>query len=192
VTGSARYLFVQQLLLRLRVVFVSGVASVALVACGQTPTINPEASPPQTYGPPVSLAINGFNYTDTVISNFSANGNGGGNIYVSSPTSGGSGTSCCIVWHPITKLPAPVKIVWLRVVNGRDRWCEKTVQLKGPIPDKPTAFGVHFMPDGDIQVEITVGYPKLKLRLENFDGGRRHESGNMIHDEETARCRDGR
>lgn len=190
--GSPRYLLLRQSLRRLRLVLVGGAAGVAVVACGQTPSTKPDAQPQPTYGPPVSLAINGFNYTDTVISNFSVNGNGGGNIYVSSPTSGGSGTSCCVVWYPITKLPAPIKVEWLRVVNGRDRWCEKTVLLKGPIPDRPTAFGVHFMPDGDIEVEITVGYPKLKLRLENFDGGRRKESGNVVHDEESARCRDGR
>jgi Protein of unknown function (DUF3304) len=192
VTGSARYSFVQQLLLRLRVVFVSGVASVALVACGQTPTINPEASPPQSYGPPVSLAINGFNYTDLPVDYFSIGSAGGGNIFVSSPTSGGGKTSCCFTWHPISRLPMPVKVEWMRNIEGKRRWCEKTVQLKGPIPDKPTAFGVHFMQDGDIQVEITQGEADPKLRLARFDAGKRKESGNVIHDEETARCRDGR
>ena len=172
----------------LRLARLCGLA-LALPACAQPP-ITSEDDP--RLGPPVALAINGFNYTDTVISYFSVNGQGAGNLVVSSPTSGGGGTVCCVVWYPITELPWPIKVEWMRVVNGRDRWCKKTVMLNGPVPDHPTAFGVHFMPDGDIQVEITKGYPDLKLRLKNFDDGHRHETGNVIHDEEVARCRDVR
>lgn len=160
----------------------------ALTACSQVGM----ASPPVTHGPPVNLAINGFNYTDLPIDNFSVAGAGGGNILVSSTTSGGSGTSCCVAWNPATRLPRPLRVEWMRNIDGKRRWCEKTVQLTGPVPDKPTAFGVHFMPDGDIQVEITQGYPKLKLRLDRFGPGQRHESGNVVHDEESARCRNDR
>jgi hypothetical protein len=80
----------------------------------------------------------------------------------------------------------------MRLVNGKDRWCTKTVQLTGPIPENPTAFGVHFMPDGDIQVEVTQGEADLKLRLERLNAGHRKAEGNVIYDEQKAVCKDGR
>jgi len=165
---------------------------VSLSACGHSLRHTETKLAQEPLGEPVSLAINGFNYTDTVISYFSVAGQGGSNIYVSSPTSGGGKTTCCVTWRPGTPLPRPIKVEWLRVVNGKDRWCERMAELKGPVPDKPSAIGVHFMPDGDVQVEITHGYPKLKLRLENYDDGHRKAEGNLVHDEETARCRDVR
>ena len=99
---------------------------------------------------------------------------------------------CCVTWRPGTKLPRPIQVEWMRVVNNKDRWCKKTVMLTGPVPASPTAIGVHFMPDGDIQVELSEGYPDVKLKLTNFDDGRRKETGNVIHDEEAASCKDGR
>lgn len=168
-----------------------GAAALLTLLVGCAGAAKTAADPdPARYGPPVNLAINGFNYTDLPVDYFWVGASGGGNIFVSSPTSGGGGTSCCVTWHPITRLPQPVKVEWMRNIGGKRRWCEKTVQLTGPVPDKPTAFGVHFMPDGDIQVEITRGYPKMRLFLDHFDLGRRHETQNVIHDESTARCRD--
>ena len=139
-------------------------------------------------GSPVSLAINAFNYTDTYIDSFEVNHQGGGNIYVSSPTSGGGGTVCCVTWRPGTRLPKPIKVRWSR---DNKRWCEMTVMLNGPVPANPTAIGVHFMPDGDIQVELSQGYPKLKLKLDSFNDGRRKETGNVVYDEQIASCKDG-
>lgn len=160
---------------------------------------HPDAPPPasgQTVpkfdGKPKMLAINGFNYTDLTISSFSVGASGGGNIFVSSPTSGGGGTSCCVVLHPGAHLPRPVTIEWMRLINGKDRWCKKTVQLAGPIPDNPTALGVHFMPDGEILVEVTEGEADPKLRLERFNPGHRKAKGNVIYDEQKAVCKDGR
>lgn len=117
-------------------------------------------------GTPVSLAINGFNYTDLYIPSFEVAYQGGGNIFVSTLTSGGGGTTCCVVWRPGTKLPTPIKVRWSR---DRKRWCEKTVMLTGPVPDHPTAIGVHFMPDGDVQVQLSEGeeWPKLLTPTEN-------------------------
>ena len=63
--------------------------------------------------------------------------------------------------------------------------------LKGPVPANPTAIGVHFMPDGDVQLEITAGYPKLKLRLDIFDDGHRHASDNVAHEDKAESCKDG-
>jgi Protein of unknown function (DUF3304) len=171
-------------------------AVLGLSACGQiaaqnAPTAETQVAA-QPLGEPAGLAINGFNYTDLVISHFSVQHQGGGNIYVSSPTSGGGGTVCCVTWRPGTKLPKPIQVEWLRVVNNKDRRCKKTVMLNGPVPANPTAIGVHFMPNGDIQVELTEGEADPKLKLQSFDAGRRKEIGNVIHDEETASCKDGR
>jgi hypothetical protein len=60
--------------------------------------------------------------------------------------------------------------------------------LNAPFPQNPTDVSVHFMPDGDIEVELTEGYPEPKLRLENFDDGHRRKEGNLIYDEQTANC----
>jgi Protein of unknown function (DUF3304) len=167
-------------------------AVLGLSACGQiaaqnAPTAETQVAA-QPLGKPVGLAINGFNYTDTYIPTFEVNDQGGGNIFVSTPTSGGGGTVCCVTWRPGTRLPKPIKVMWSR---DRKRWCHKTVMLTGPVPANPTAIGVHFMPNGDIQVELTEGEADPKLRLASFDHGRRKETGNAIHDEETASCKDG-
>jgi hypothetical protein len=152
-----------------------------------------ENSPASVFksGESTGLGIVGLNYTDLVIEYFSVNGQGGGNIAVSSPTGGGGGTVCCIVWHPGTVLPVPVKIEWMRRVGKQRRWCRKTVMLDGPVPDQPTDFAVHFMPSGDINVEITRYYPDLKLKLDNYDYGHRRKEGNVVYDEQAALCRYG-
>ena len=171
-------------------------ATLALSACSQIAAQGTaSATLPVAFEPlgePVGLAINGFNYTDLPISFFSVAYQGGGNILPSTPTSGGGGTVCCVRWRPGTTLPKPMLVEWSRYTNQRWRTCQKTVMLNGPVPANPTAIGVHFMPDGDVQLEITAGYPKLKLKLNIFDDGHRHEFGNEVHDEKTASCKDGR
>jgi hypothetical protein len=148
---------------------------------------------PRFDGKPKMLAIVGYNYTDLTISDFSVGSAGGSNIFVSSPTSGGGAISCCVVLYPGASLPKPVVIEWMRFINGKDRWCKKTVQLTGPIPENPTGFGVHFMPDGEIQVEVTEGGGTTpKLKLERFNPGHRKAEGNVIYDEQKAVCKDGR
>ncbi len=135
-----------------------------------------------------ALTINGFNYTDLYIDSFEVNGQGGGNLFVSSPTSGGGGSVCCVVLNPGTRLPVPLTIKWTR---DQKRWCEKEVLLTGPVPANPGHLGVHFFPDGRIEVEVTENYPELRLRLEDANPGQRKESGNTVADEQTARCKDG-
>jgi Protein of unknown function (DUF3304) len=169
------------------------ITTIAFSACGQiaAPRLQPDYAQAvaQPLSKPIGLAINGFNYTDLYIASFEVSYQGGGNLYVSSPTSGGGGTVCCVTWRPGVTLPKPIKVRWSR---DRKRWCERTVMLNGPVPSNPTAIGVHFMPDGDIQLELSEGYPEVKLKLNNFDDGHRKETGNVIHDEETASCKDGR
>jgi hypothetical protein len=41
------------------------------------------------------LVIIGYNYTSRYIDQFSVDGAGGGNLYVSGPSSGGGGIVCC-------------------------------------------------------------------------------------------------
>jgi hypothetical protein len=137
----------------------------------------------------VSLEINGFNYTDLYIDSFSVNRQGGGNLEVSTPTSGGGGSVCCVSFSPGSELPLRIKVEWTR---DRTRWCEQEVLIKGPVPASPEHLGVHFFPDGHIEAEITEGYPTPKLRLERVDGAKRKESGNTVADEQMGRCRDGR
>lgn len=170
--------------------------TLALLAACDPSTLEPRHQPkPQAsssyFTKPAGLGIHGFNYTDRVIELFSIDGRGGGNIAVSSPTSGGGKTTCCLRWYPGSQLSRPVKIEWMRYKNDKEFWCKKTVMLKAPFPEKPTDVAVHFMPDGNIEVELTEGYPELKLRLENYDDGHRRKEGNTVHDEQTAECRDG-
>jgi hypothetical protein len=169
-----------------------------LAACSQSKCqsdLKPGAEPPRpveekpaAITKPVSLEINGFNYTDLYIDGFIVNGQGGGNIFVSSPTSGGGGSVCCLTLWPGTELPTTLTVKWTR---DNKRWCEAEAVLKGPIPSNPKHLGVHFFPDGHIEAEISEDYPKLRLVLEAFNDGQRKETGNTVADEQAARCKDG-
>ncbi|WP_257456115.1 DUF3304 domain-containing protein [Archangium lipolyticum] len=167
----------------------------ALAACNEsTPREKPVEGPATTADSRIlrkrfSLEINGFNYTDLYIDSFSVNGQGGGNINVSSPTSGGGGSVCCVLFSPGSELPLRVKVEWTR--DG-DRWCEQEVLITGPVPASPTHLGIHFFPDGHIEAELTEHYPTPKLRLDRVDPGKRKESGNTVADEQMGKCRNGR
>ena len=157
--------------------------------CEKKPESTPSAPRVQTPAPlrrePFLLELNGFNYTDLYIDSFEVNGQGGGNLFVSSPESGGGGGVCCVSWLPDGALPMRLKITWTR---DRKRWCEKEVPLTGPVPAQPRHLGVHFFPNGRIEAELTEGPPELKLRLERVDTSKRKSSGNTVTDEQTARC----
>lgn len=165
-----------------------------LAACTERKSDAPPSEPsPQAADAPaitrrVSLEINGFNYTDLYIDSFEVNGQGGGNLFVSSPTSGGGGGVCCVSFGPGSRLPIRLTIKWTR---DRKRWCEKEALVTGTIPANPRHLAVHFFPDGRIEAEITENYPELKLRLEDFNEAERKASGNTVADEQTARCKDG-
>jgi hypothetical protein len=167
----------------------------ALAACAQSDPNNSSlptvASHSTTSDKPIGLAINGFNYTDRVISMFSINNQGGGNILVSSPTTGGGKTTCCMTWYPGSKLSRSVKIKWMRDIDGEEIWCKKEVALQAPFPANPKNVAIHFMPDGNIEVELTERFPTLKLSLNRFDAAHRKETANLINDETTADCHHG-
>lgn len=164
-----------------RTVFLGGL--LALAAC------NEPSSRTSGVNRPAALEINGFNYTDLPIDHFSVNGQGGGNINVSTLTSGGGGNVCCVSFSPGSTLPLRIKVEWTR---DRERWCEQEVLIYDPIPASPMHLGVHFFPDGHIEAEITENFPELKLQLDSVSPGKRKESGNTVADEQTSRCRDGR
>ena len=77
---------------------------------------------------------------------------------------------------------------WTR---DRQRWCQKEVMFTGPVPANPRHLGVHFFPDGHIEIEITENFPEVKLRLETVGPDERKKSGNKVADEQVARCQDG-
>ncbi len=138
---------------------------------------------------PIELTVFGLNYTDLYIYSFSVAGVGGDSIHVSSPTSGGSGGVCCLRWYPGAQLPIPVKVKWTR---DNKRFCEKEVLITGPVPLKPENIEVHFYPDGHIEIALTAEFfPTPRLQLERFNEIQRKPSGNVVLDEQVARCKDG-
>ncbi len=119
------------------------------------------------------LGITGYNYSGRYIDRFSVNGQGGGNVLISEGLSGGGGTTCCIVWRPGTELPVPMFVEWTYGIEGNLQTGEiyrepethrVEVELKGPIPQNPTVFAVHFYPDNTVQVEVAADYPEPRIK----------------------------
>jgi hypothetical protein len=129
------------------------------------------------------LLIQGYNYTDAYIDSFTVNGAGGGNIFVSSPTSGGGGSVCCYSFNPHSLRPIQLKIRWAasycmehkanpyafgpRFVDERKTlWREAQVPLSA-VSTQAMALEVHFYPDGHVEAAVTPGYspPRLKLPI---------------------------
>jgi hypothetical protein len=134
-------------------------AALALTACQKAPQEEPKM-----------LGITGYNYTDRYIDGFSVNGQGGTNM---GAHTNGSGEACCIVWRPGTALPVQMFVEWtygerwnhekgLKLQDAETHRVE--VELKGPVPQNPTVFAVHFYPDNTVQVEVAEDYPKPRLR----------------------------
>jgi hypothetical protein len=132
-----------------------------------------------------SLALVGYNYTPRYIDSFSVDGQGGGNLYVSSPTSGGGGTVCCLSY--VKGRPAgEVTVRWQsngcmfrapgRLSDGSTHlahsiFSEMKVKLDLRIPERPQNLEVHFYPDGHIEAAITDVYspPRLVLSKSRAD-----------------------
>jgi hypothetical protein len=164
----------------------------SLSACATGPAVVSPSSQTTARDPRPSiqgLAIAGYNYTDLYIDSFEVNGHGGGNLEVSDAVAGGGKYTCCMSVYPAL-VPYPVTIKWTRG-DGRDIWCEAKAMVKGPIPAEPHYFEVHFMPEGKIEIEVAEDNSPPKVKLERTSYARRHESGNVIHDEEVGRCQRG-
>lgn len=140
-----------------------------------------DPSPPVA-GEPVMLAITGYNYTNRSIGSFSVNGQGGGNIFVSTPTSGGGGRACCVLYEP----GSPVPKVTVRWQTGGCYYHKKKVEysgqvydalypffeerevaVAGPIPSHPEVLEVHFYPGGEVQAAITAEASDPRLHLDS-------------------------
>jgi len=150
----------------------------------------PEAPPAEKpvvkapMGTRIQLGLEGYNYTNRYIDAFDVNGQGGGNLFVSGPSSGGGGTACCVSY--ITGPGAwEVTVRWQTgacTFNERTSGGEKfndihsffkevKVQVDPNIPDQPRYFEVHFYPDGHVEAAITehASRPRLILSKDRED-----------------------
>ncbi|MBX3625682.1 MAG: DUF3304 domain-containing protein [Rhizobacter sp.] len=152
--------------------------ALSLMLLGGCDAAQPDA-PKQGERQSHALTIYGYNYTNRYIDQFYVDGQGGGNLDVSTPTSGGGGRVCCISWRDGTPLPQKVKVRWMNAAckrwvtnsSGESRqvpvpqFVETEAALQGPVPANPRYFEVHIYPDEHIEVAITAmpSEPRLKL-----------------------------
>jgi hypothetical protein len=129
----------------------------------------------------VSLDLLAYNYTNQHIADYQVNGESGGIVRVSTPTSGGSGSVCCISL-PLGKYETILIDVRWQVggcvyveknpINGNAvkniHYYYKQAELTIPNPHAvdPKHLETHFYPDGSVQVRITdeMSFPRLSLR----------------------------
>jgi hypothetical protein len=151
------------------------------------PTLAAGAAPAQS-SEPLGLLIQGYNYTDQYINSFTVNGQGGGNVFVSTPTSGGGGSACCFDVLA-SSLPVVLTIRWSaaycmahkdnplsfgprQVLERKTFWKEAQITLKD-IQWPARALEVHFYKDGHIEAAITPGYSPPRLQLPVTADGQR-------------------
>lgn len=128
----------------------------------------------------VLLGLTGYNYTDRYISSYSINGAGGGHIFLSTPTSGGSGVTCCIKLSKNSTIPIRVKVRWqvdgCRYVENNPRtgasvevrhfyYKETDVDVQRMTTDEPAQIETHFYPDGTVKVLLTKDESSPRLSL---------------------------
>ncbi|MEQ6341031.1 MAG: DUF3304 domain-containing protein [Gammaproteobacteria bacterium] len=96
------------------------------------------------------------------------NGIGGGNLHVSTVTSGGTNV-CCFSYTPGTPAPKTVKVKWVAsgctyieikrsdYISTRAHHFFKTLEapVDPKVPANPGYFEVHFYPDGHVEAAIT-------------------------------------
>ncbi len=150
-----------------------GIMSVLILGCAQAEA-PPSAPSAFNLGEPQSLLIQGYNYTDDYIDSFTVNGQGGGNLFVSGPSSGGGGSVCCVSYRLGTPLPIKLKVRWVggycieRVKNPypygkpfydnrRSLWRESEALAQDLSNGKPRALEVHIFPNGHVEAAITEG-----------------------------------
>ncbi|PWF49292.1 DUF3304 domain-containing protein [Massilia glaciei] len=159
----------------------------AMVACEFRPidAAGSEMSAAKPMGTQISLTLTGYNYTNRYIDQFSVDGQGGGNLYVSGPLGGGGGSVCCVPY--IIGAGA-----WKTMIRWQVGGCrfdeiidsggqtlfqvhpvfkEIEVHINPSIPDNPRYFEVHFFPDGHAEAAITEysSPPRLILSKDRED-----------------------
>jgi hypothetical protein len=138
-----------------------------------------------SYGNPndeyVFLDLVGYNYTDRNIDSYSVNGQGGGNVRLSSPTSGGSGIVCCVRLWKDTVGPMQVEIRWQvdgcmyivrssvsghvqEIIHHFYKEAEVTVSRDRGI--KPKRLEVHFYQDGSVQAALAENFSLPRVLMD--------------------------
>ena len=127
------------------------------------------------------LGLIGYNYTDRHISSYTVNGAGGALVIMSSPTSGGSGVTCCVRLAKKTLIPPRVKVRWqydgciYLVKDDRTGKADKVrhyyykeadVEVQRENDSVPGYLETHFYPDGTVQVIATEDFSSPRLRLD--------------------------
>lgn len=133
-----------------------------------------------------SLGLVAYNYTDHHISNYSVNEIGGGNVFLSSPTSGGSGVTCCVSYQNNKSKPMTMKVRWqyggCRYII-KNEWTneiaemthffyrEKDVVVTLSSLRDPSYVETHFYNHGVVQVNITssISSPRVSRNPERAD-----------------------
>jgi hypothetical protein len=160
----------------------AGTAAAEAVAASAPISVSSSGKAPRN----LSLALSGYNYTDRYIDTYEVNGQGGGNLGLSSPASTG-GSVCCVSWLEGSKLPQTVEIKWAAsycmkrdVSSAGETFTTREpilhiadVEFVGPVPANPAYFEVHFFPDGHIELAITEKPSPPRLSLEVTANGTR-------------------
>ncbi|WP_374317208.1 DUF3304 domain-containing protein [Aquabacterium sp.] len=134
-----------------------------------------------------ALLIQGYNYTDDYIDSFTVNGQGGGNVQLSGPYTGGGGGVCCVSYRPGSPQPIRLKVRWIggycmefetsefgRTNSYRKGlWREADAFAVDLSNGKPRALEVHFYPDGHVEAAISAGNTPARLKLEVNEKGER-------------------
>jgi hypothetical protein len=127
----------------------------------------------------VSLTLHGYNYTNRYIDSYSINGQWGGNLFLSTSTSGGGGEVCCGRWWPNSRLPIKVKVKWVGdsceyksmtstgevFYSIRNFWKEAEALITTPPPADARYLEAHIYEDGHVEAAMTNTYSPPRLIL---------------------------
>lgn len=177
----SKYIDFRNIVCRWKVVLLLILMLPSFVACKDqsAATEKNETTSLPNKGAYVGLTLSGFNYTDHYIDQFSADGQAGGNLFVSSPDSGGGGSVCCVSYI-VGQSAWKAKIRWqsgactynnFTDTNGKhlfeiySYFKEVEVQVDSNIPKNPQYFEVHFFPDGHVEAAITEHSSRPRLSL---------------------------
>lgn len=134
-----------------------------------------------------TLSLVGYNYTNRIIESYTVDYASGGDIKLSSATSGGGGISCCFDYYPSLGGKMLVKVRWqvdgctyvLRnpvtkaTADVRHLYYkEKMVEVERRTNGMPEFIETHIFPNGSVKVFLTaeISSPILRLDAERPDG----------------------
>jgi len=128
----------------------------------------------------------GFNYTNRVIESYSINGEGAGNVFLSSRTSGGGKSVCCIMISHLKSGIPRIQVRWQvdgctyltrSKISGEvfenvfPYYKQADIALPVPKTSKPQHLEVHFYPDGSVTAQLTesLSLPRISLAGQRTD-----------------------